>query len=147
MKLNLPEFDVKLSKNGDKVSIFDVIRKKYILLTPEEWVRQHFVHYMINQHQYPKGLIAIENKLIYGSKLKRTDIQVFTRTGDLFMIVECKAPYISIDKSVLDQAAQYNKILQAPYIILTNGIDTQSFAIDIHQQSVTKLECLPIYDN
>ncbi len=145
MKLNLPEFEVKLKKSGDKIFIFDIIRKKNILLTPEEWVRQHFIHYMIDHLGYPKGLINVENKLSYHTKTKRTDIQVYNRNGNLFMIVECKAPYIAINQAVFDQIAQYNKILKAPFIVLTNGLETQCYEIDTILQKVTLLDTLPLY--
>ncbi len=120
--LNLPSYDHKLKKINDKLCIWDIIRKKYIVLTPEEWVRQHFVHHLINDHNYPKSLIKLESSLNYNKLLKRTDIQVFDRDGCLFMIVECKAPYIKLSEAVFAQAAQYNKILKAQYLTIANGM-------------------------
>ena len=94
IKLNLPDFDYKLKKAEGKVWIFDVIRKKYLVLTPEEWVRQHVVHFLITHKKYPKALIKLEGGLNYNQLQKRSDIVVFDREGKPWMIMECKAPAI-----------------------------------------------------
>lgn len=120
--LKLPSYNYKLKKVDDKIYIYDSLRRKYIILTPEEWVRQHFVHFLINHYQYPKSMIRLESSLKYNTLLKRTDIQVFGRDGELLMIIECKAPYIELNQEVFAQAAQYNKILQAKYLTITNGM-------------------------
>lgn len=103
--------------------IFDVIRKKYIVLTPEEWVRQHFIHFLINSYKYPKSLMKVESGLKYNNLQKRSDIQVYTRKGHPFLIVECKASNVKLDSKVIDQAALYNKSIGADYIIVTNGMN------------------------
>lgn len=143
--LNLPSYDHKLKKINDKLCIWDIIRKKYIVLTPEEWVRQHFVHHLINEHNYPKNLIKLESSLSYNQLLKRTDIQVFDRDGSLFMIVECKAPYIKLSEAVFAQAAQYNKILKAQYLTISNGMIFHCCKTDWELQQMDFMETLPTF--
>jgi Type I restriction enzyme R protein N terminus (HSDR_N) len=143
--LNLPAYNHKLKKINDKLCIWDIIRKKYIVLTPEEWVRQHFVHHLINDRQYPKGLIKLESSLNYNQLLKRTDIQVFDRLGSLFMIVECKAPYIELCSSVFAQAAQYNLVLKAPYLTIANGMTFHCVRTNWESLHLEFLEDLPVF--
>lgn len=120
--LNLPEFDVKLKKSGGKVWIFDGIRKKYLVLTPEEWVRQHLIHYFMDHLNYPKSLIRIEQGLKYNQLQKRSDIIVFDRNGNPWMIVECKAPDIKLNQSSVQQVAIYNSSIKAKYVAVSNGM-------------------------
>ncbi len=141
--LNIPPFDYKIKKSDEKLLIFDILRKKYVVLTPEEWVRQHFIHYLINHHQYPKSLIKVESGLSYNQRLKRTDIQVFDRDGQLFMIIECKAPHIPLNQQVFEQAAQYNKVLKAAYITITNGLAWYACSTDWETMSIQFLDNLP----
>ena len=143
--LNLPSYNHKLKKINDKLYIWDIIRKKNIVLTPEEWVRQHFVHHLINEHQYPKSLIKLESSLDYNKRLKRTDIQVFDRDGKLFMIVECKAPYIKLSQAVFAQAAQYNHVLKAQYLTISNGMIFHCCRTDWEKKQMDFLETLPIF--
>jgi len=120
--LNLPEFDVKLKKSEGKVWIFDGIRKKYLVLTPEEWVRQHLIHYFMDQLNYPKSLIRIEQGLKYNQLQKRSDIIVFDRNGNPWMIVECKAPDVKLNQSSVQQVAVYNSSIKAKYVAVSNGM-------------------------
>lgn len=143
--LNLPPYEHKLKKINDKLCIWDIIRKKYIVLTPEEWVRQHFVHHLINEHDYPKSLIKLESSLSYNKLLKRTDIQVFDRDGSLFMIVECKAPYFKLSEAVFSQATQYNKVLKAQYLTIANGMVFHCCKTDWVLQQIDFMETLPIF--
>lgn len=143
--LNLPSYDYKLRKVDEKIYIYDIIRRKYILLTPEEWVRQHFVHFLINHHQYPKSLIKLESALKYNTLLKRTDIQVFGRDGKLMMIIECKAPYIQLTESVFNQAAQYNQVLKAEYLTITNGMIYHCCKTNWDNRSLEFLKDLPLF--
>ena len=143
--LNLPSYDHKLKRINDKLCIWDIIRKKNIVLTPEEWVRQHFIQHLINEHQYPKNLIKLESSLDYNKRLKRTDIQVFDREGNLFMIVECKAPYIELSQSVFTQAAQYNQVLKAPYLTISNGMIFHCCKTDWELQKIDFMETLPLF--
>lgn len=144
--LNLPSFEHKLKKINDKLCIWDIIRKKYIVLTPEEWVRQHFIHFLINQYQYPKSLIKLESGLSYNQLMKRTDIQVFDRTGSLFMIIECKAPYIELSQAVFSQAAQYNQVLKAQYLTIANGMFFHCCKTDWENLRLDFLQDLPIFE-
>jgi hypothetical protein len=123
-KLNLPAFEYNVKESDDKIWIYDVLRKKYLVLTPEEWVRQHFLHYLLNHVQYPKSLIKVEGGLIFNRLQKRTDIVVFDRNGNPWMIVECKASDQIINESTLRQASVYNATLKAKYLVMTNGMKT-----------------------
>jgi hypothetical protein len=144
-KLNLPEFDYKLKKADGKVWIFDVIRKKYIVLTPEEWVRQHFVHYLIAEKKYPRGLIKVEGGLVYNELQKRTDIVVFNRQGKPWMIIECKSPSMRVSSATLMQVSVYNSSLQAGYVSVTNGLVHLCAEIDWTERKTTVLSELPAF--
>jgi predicted type IV restriction endonuclease len=121
-KLNLPEYNPVLRKEDGKVWIFDMIRKKYIVLTPEEWVRQHFVHYLIYHLNYPKSLFRIEGSLTYNKLQKRSDIVIHDRDGKPWMLVECKAPNIKLTQKAFNQVAVYNMTIGARYVAVTNGM-------------------------
>lgn len=121
-KLNLPEIHPALKKEQGKVYIFDVIRKKYIVLTPEEWVRQHFVDFLINQMKYPKSLFRIEGSLTYNRLQKRSDILIHDRMGKPWLLVECKSPAIKLTQKAFNQVAVYNMTVGARYIAVTNGM-------------------------
>ena len=142
-KLNLPEFDFKLRKAEGKVWIFDGIRKKYIVLTPEEWVRQHFIHYLVSDKKYPRSLIRVEGGLIFNELQKRSDIVVYNRRGQPWMIVECKAPTLPVSPSTLSQASLYNSSLKAEYICLTNGLVHLCAHIDWIERKTTQLDDTP----
>jgi len=121
-KLNLPDYDPSLKKENGKVWIFDVIRKKYIVLTPEEWVRQHFINYLIAELKYPKSLFRIEGSLSYNKLQKRSDILVFDRNGKAWLLIECKSPTIKLNQKAFNQVAVYNMTLGAKYLAVTNGM-------------------------
>jgi hypothetical protein len=121
--LNLPPFEYNFKIEGEKQYIFDSIRKKYLLNTPEEWVRQHFINFLINHRNYSKNLIKIETGLKYNQRNKRTDIQVFDSEGKLNILVECKAPNIVLNDKVITQILQYHKVLNASVLAITNGIE------------------------
>ena len=142
-KLNLPQYDYKLRKADGKVWIFDGIRKKFIVLTPEEWVRQHFIHYLIAERKYPRGLIKVEGGLLYNQLQKRTDIVVFDRVGKPWMIVECKSPDMPISEATLSQASVYNATLKAEFICVTNGLLHLCAHIDWDARNTLLLEDLP----
>jgi len=144
-KLNLPEFDFKLKKAEGKVWIFDGIRKKYIVLTPEEWVRQHFIHYLIAEKKYPRTLIKVEGGLIYNQLQKRTDIVVFNRLAQPWMIVECKSPALAVSTSTFTQASVYNSTLKAEYLTVTNGLVNRCAEINWQERKITLLENLPAF--
>lgn len=120
--LNLPPIQPQLQQVNGKAQIFDLIRKKYLTLTPEEWVRQHWIHFLIHFKGYPKGLISLEKGLKYNQIQKRTDLLVFDRIGSPYLLIECKAPEIDISNKVLSQALAYHTSLLCPFVILSNGI-------------------------
>ena len=145
-KLNLPPFEYSLKKEKGKVLILDIIRKKYLVLTPEEWVRQHFVHYMINHLRYPKSLFKVEGGLQYNQLQKRTDIVVFGRDGNPWMVVECKSPGQKLNSQTLNQASVYNQSLKAKYITITNGLSHYCCMVDWEQKKSSMLPALPAYE-
>jgi hypothetical protein len=145
--LNLPPYEYQLQKDADRIFIFDALRKKYIVLTPEEWVRQHFIQYLLNQYQYPKSLIKVEGGLSYNTLAKRSDIVVFNREGAPWMVIECKAPTQSLNEQTLLQASTYNKTLQAPYLVVTNGVHHFYFSIDWQTGSTKRIPALPMFPN
>ena len=143
--LNFPTYKFKLKSSENKQYIFDVIRKKYIVLTPEEWVRQHTIHFLISEKKYPKSLIAVEKQLTINNLKKRTDILVFNTDGLHELIVECKSPNIKIAQDTFDQIARYNLKLQANYLVVTNGLQHYFCKLDHENEQYTFLEEIPYY--
>ncbi len=122
INLNLPTYNLKIKNKENKYFIFDIIRKKYVHLNQEEWVRQNFIHFLIEEKKYPGSLIAVEKQLKINNLSKRTDILIFNKNGLPNIIIECKAPSIKISQETFDQIARYNLKLNANYLIVTNGI-------------------------
>lgn len=120
--LNLPTFTYKTKEVDGKPYIFDQIRRKYVRLSPEEWVRQHMINLLLSHYAYPKALIRTEGGLTLNQTQKRTDLVVFDREGKPFLLVECKAPHIPLSQEVFDQIARYNHIHRAPYLVISNGL-------------------------
>jgi len=120
--LNLPPYPFKLTDDKGQLTLFDELRKKNIVLTPEEWVRQHFVQFLIRQKQYPKSLIKLEGGLRLHGMAKRTDIVVFNPFGEKILLVECKAPSVAITQATFDQAARYNIVHKVTLLAVTNGL-------------------------
>lgn len=145
IKLNFPEYTFRTSIKDEKYMIFDTVRKKYVRLTEEEWVRQHCILYLINQKQCPATLLAIEKELSVNTMKKRTDIVVYYKEGTPLLIVECKAPSIKISEEVFEQAARYNLTLKVNFLMVTNGIQHYCCAIDHQKQSYTFLKEIPAY--
>ena len=141
-QLNLPPIETRLQESRGKIWIFDGIRKKFVVLTPEEWVRQHFIHYLVKE-KYPRSLIKIESGLAVNELRKRTDIVVYNREGKPWMIVECKNPLIAIDQFTLQQVATYNSSLRAAFVCVTNGIEHFYFSTDWDSHEVKQLAQLP----
>ena len=119
--LNLPRAPLRLSRKNEVISVFCVVRKKNLVLTPEEWVRQHWIRFLIDHQNFPKGLVTSEKGLVYNGLQKRTDLLVFDRSGLPYFLIECKAPEVEINQKVLSQAVAYNQILKCPFIALSNG--------------------------
>ena len=146
-KLNLPQFDIKIQENNGKTEIFDVLRKKYVILTPEEWVRQHFVHLLINHYKYPKSLISLESGLKYNELKKRSDILIYDRDGKPFLLVECKSADVGLSDATFKQLSTYNFTIKSPYIAITNGLHNFCCKIDHEKGSFEFLKDLPAFDN
>jgi hypothetical protein len=144
-KLNLPTYDFKLKSNENKTLIFDRLRKKYVVLTPEEWVRQHFVCFLQQEKKYPASLIAIEKQLTIHQLKKRTDIVIFSSQGVPHIIVECKAPHIKITQDTFDQIARYNLKLKASFLIVTNGLEHYYCKLDTENECYIFLRDIPNY--
>ena len=121
-ELNLPKIDIKSKLVNESIQIFDIVRKNFFVLTPEEWVRQHVIHYLIFNKNYPKGLMQIEKLIKYNNLKTRADIVALNKNADPILLVECKAPSIKIDKNAFDQIAKYNFTLKAKYLFVTNGL-------------------------
>jgi hypothetical protein len=146
-KLNLPDFNPTLRKEEGKVWIFDIIRKKYIVLTPEEWVRQHFIHYLIDKFKYPRSLFKVESSLTYNKLQKRSDIVIHNRQGKPWMLIECKSPVIKLTQKAFNQVAVYNMTIGARYVAVTNGMAQFCFeAIDKPGSEVKFLESFPLFE-
>lgn len=143
--LNLPPYPFKITDNNGQLFILDEIRKKQIVLTPEEWVRQHFVQYLIQHKKYPKGLIKLEGGLKLHGLLKRSDIVVHDVTGKKTLLIECKAPTVNIDQKVFDQAARYNMVHKVRLLAVTNGLVNHCCNIDYENNSYSFLKELPDY--
>lgn len=121
--LNLPPFDYKVKKQNGQVWIFDTIRKRYVVLTPEEWVRQHFIHFLIEYKHYPAQLIAVEKEIQVCGMKRRFDLVCYDRQTNPYLIVECKAPSVPLSQIVFDQVFQYNRSLAARFVAITNGCE------------------------
>ena len=144
-RLNLPTYNFKLKSSENKTLIFDKLRKKYVVLTPEEWVRQHYVCFLIEEKKYPISLIALEKQLIINNRKKRTDILVFNNEGNHEIIVECKAPSIKITQDTFDQIARYDLKLKANYLIVTNGLEHFYCKMDFKKETYIFLKDIPKY--
>lgn len=147
-RLNFPDYDFKFQRSADEAQslrIYDFIRKKYVRLTPEEWVRQHLLNFLVNERKFPQSLIGVEKKLLINQLEKRTDVVMYSNTLKPLLLAECKAPEVPIDQAVFDQAARYNMTLNVHYFLLTNGIQTISCRIDHERQSYEFLEDIPSY--
>lgn len=122
LSLKYPPYDVRLRKDGPRTLIFDTIRKKWLVLTPEEWVRQHVINFMITELKFSGSSLAIEKELLLNDLKKRYDIVVYNPQLQPHLIVECKAPYVALDQYVIDQALRYNLTVKARFVMITNGI-------------------------
>jgi hypothetical protein len=143
--LNLPKYSLRIKSKENKLYIFDRIRKKDIILTDEEWVRQNFIEHLIQYKKYPLSLMAVEKKCLVNNRTKRTDILIFDKKGKPFVIVECKAPQVEIDQGTFDQIARYNLALQAQFLIVTNGLQHFYCKMDHINEKYQFLEDIPEY--
>ena len=145
IRLNLPRYPFRVKSKENKLFIFDQNRKKEVLLTDEEWVRQHFVEFLVKEKNYPRSLIAIEKQCRVGKMVKRTDVLVFDKSGKTDIIVECKAPHIRINQETFDQIARYNMQLEANYLIVTNGLEHFFCQMDHEAREYRFLRDIPDY--
>jgi hypothetical protein len=143
--LNLPTYSFKIKSEDNRKFIFDEIRRKYLLLTPEEWVRQNFIKYLVNEKKYPPQLISIEMEFKINKLIKRCDIVVFNKSGRPNLIVECKSPSIAIKQDIFDQISDYNRHFNVDYLIVTNGIKHYCCKFDKNKRSFPFIEEIPEY--
>ena len=146
MEINLPPYEIKLREKGGQRQIFDFLRRRYVSLTPEEWVRQHFVHFLIEQKGYPKGLLANEVELRVGDKKLRCDSLLYNKALQPQMIIEYKAPHIEITQRVFDQITVYNFLLHVDYLIVSNGRQHYCCRMDYEKNSWEFLNEIPNYE-
>ena len=145
LPLNLPHYAHKIQTENGKNYIFDVLRKKYVGLTPEEWVRQHFTHFLMRYKGYPQGLLANEVQICLNGTKKRCDTVLYDRALNARMIVEYKAPQVEITQTVFDQITRYNMVLRVQYLIVTNGLSHYCCRIDYEKGSYIFLPDIPDY--
>ncbi|GAB4412026.1 MAG: hypothetical protein OHK0039_17710 [Bacteroidia bacterium] len=132
MELIFPAYPLQIEQRDGKPHIWDVIRKKWIVLQKEEYVRQHLLHYLLEARATPASRIAVEREIRYGSQRKRFDVVVFDRSGRPWLLCECKSPDVPLSEATLLQAARYNRDLEAPHFLLTNGTNLHLFSRDAH---------------
>ncbi len=144
-QLNLPSYAIQLGGTREKPEVFDFLRRRYVALTPEEWVRQHFVHWLVEEKGYPKGLLGNEIALQCGSKRLRCDSVLYDRQKRPMMILEYKAPTVALTQQVFDQIASYNHLLHVDYLAVSNGLQHYCCQMDYERQCYTLLPDIPDY--
>ncbi len=147
IKLNFPVYSFRFKNSENKVAIFDEIRKKFILLTPEEWVRQHTVQFLLQDKKFPKSYINVEKLIKINNLSKRYDVVVFQPNGDIFLLIECKAPEVPISQNTFDQIARYNLVLKAKYLMVTNGLNHYFCQMDFENEKYNFLKEIPEFSN
>jgi hypothetical protein len=145
-RLNLPQYEIKISEKDGKRMIFDFLRRKYVALTPEEWVRQHFTHYLVEHKGYPKGLLGNEIELQIGDKRLRCDSILYNKVAQPQMIIEYKAPTVPLQQKVFDQISAYNLLLRVDYLIISNGMEHYCCKMDYEHQKYVFLQDIPDYE-
>ena len=142
-KLNFPAYTFRFKNSENKIAVFDEIRKKFVVLTPEEWVRQHVVQFLLSDKNYPKSYINVEKMLKVNGTTKRYDAVVFKPDGSIFLLIECKAPEVPISQNTFDQIARYNMTLKADYLMVTNGLNHYFCQMDFENSQYQFLRDLP----
>ena len=146
--LDLPPFDAKLTQSAtNQPLIWDGLRRKHVVLTPEEWVRQHVVHYLADHLGYPRGLLALERGLRYNQRRKRTDLLALDPAGQPLLLVECKAPTVPITAETARQATTYNQTIGAPLLLLTNGLQHYCWRVNPVERTNERLAQIPTYSD
>ncbi|MCR4852940.1 MAG: type I restriction enzyme HsdR N-terminal domain-containing protein [Prevotella sp.] len=144
--LNLPKYEIKVGRRDGRLTIFDELRRRHVALTPEEWVRQHFVHYLIEHLSYPAGLMANEVQLKVGDKNLRCDTLLYNKELQPQMIIEYKAPTVALTQRVFDQISTYNLLLHVPYLTVSNGLQHICCQMDYDTQTYHFLQDIPVYN-
>ena len=147
-KLYFPEYEFKVqsdTQSGQSLKIFDIIRRKYVSLTPEEWVRQHLLHFLVNERKFPQTLISVEKKVLVNRLFRRTDVVIYSSSLKPILIAECKAPSVVLSQKAFDQTARYNMTLGVMYFVITNGLETICCLIDHENQKYQFLKEIPFY--
>jgi hypothetical protein len=142
-ELNFPYFEFRLRTINNRQEIFDPVRHKFVALSPEEWVRQHLIAYLIEIKGYPVSMIGVEKQLMLNKLPKRFDLVIFARNASPFLLVECKAPGVEITENTFDQAARYNMLLHAEYFLITNGLEHYTCRIDYERRQYIFIEEIP----
>lgn len=143
--LNFPAFDFRIRPLGGKQEIFDIVRKRFVVLTPEEWVRQHVLHFLNIEKAVPLSLMAVEKSLKINTLIKRADVVVHERSGRALMLVECKAPGVQITQNVFDQAARYDMVFHVNFLLITNGLANYCCRFDYTLNTYFFLPEIPSY--
>jgi type I site-specific restriction endonuclease len=143
--LNLPPYPFRIFKEGEKYKILDPIRKKRLILTPEEWVRQHMIMYLVKEKNFPAGLLKTETGVKHHQRFGRTDALFLNREGKPLVLIECKAPDVNLNRETFYQVARYNSTLESPYIIMTNGLEHMVIHLAIQERKILALSDLPEY--
>ena len=145
-RLNLPQYEIKITEKDGKRMIFDFLRRKYVALTPEEWVRQHFTHYLVEHKGYPKGLLGNEIELQIGDKRLRCDSILYNKVAQPQMIIEYKAPTVPLQQKVFDQISAYNLLLRVDYLLISNGKEHYCCKMDYEHRKYIFLQDIPDYE-
>ena len=145
-RLNLPQYEINITEKDGKRMIFDFLRRKYVALTPEEWVRQHFTHYLVEHKGYPKGLLGNEIELHIGNKKLRCDSILYNKVAQPQIIIEYKAPSVQVQQKTFDQISAYNLLLRVDYLIVSNGLQHYCCKMDYEQQKYCFLKDIPNYE-
>ncbi len=143
--LNFPDYNFRFKNSENKIGVFDVLRKKFVLLTPEEWVRQHVVHFLLQEKEIPQSLINVEKQLKIYDLIKRYDVLAYNPDGSIHLVVECKAASVPITQETFDQIARYNLSLKATYLMVTNGLHHYYCQLDYEQEKYHFLPDLPVW--
>ncbi|WP_108425670.1 type I restriction enzyme HsdR N-terminal domain-containing protein [Flagellimonas amoyensis] len=141
--LNFPNYTFRIKNSQNRQYIFDGIRKKFVVLQPEEWVRQHVLHYLVFTKNFPKSLINVEKQLMVNGLKRRYDVVVFNPDGTIFLLVECKAPEVKVEQAVFDQIARYNYQLKSAYLMVTNGLEHYCCEMDHENEKYRFLKEIP----
>ena len=146
MSLNLPSFDISIAQRNGRPTVFDPLRRRFVALTPEEWVRQHFVNYLVQHLHYPAGLMANEVELTVGDKHLRCDTLLYNKEMQPQMIIEYKAPHIALSQKVFDQITAYNLLLHVDYLVVSNGMEHLCCQMDYDNRRYVFLHDIPDYN-